>query len=217
MKFTLIGDADEFYYASADGRAQVFPHPDAGWELQVDGADVTAVYQTAEAAMGAYRSPAFSVGEYVTRSIDRKFGQVKKVQWHNGTWIFYVFFDDADKTEDNPDGWWGGLAQAWKRQNLHAHVDTGSRDCDGTYSGGHVEQMTLEERCDSMGDLHFKDRVLAGVVSLHGTGRLKVTPEGLEWFEQTDEGYRAADVRWCEDDCEEASWQRDHRAEEMGY
>ena len=77
--------------------------------------------------------------------------------------------------------------------------------------------MTLEERCDAMGDLHFKDRVLSGTVSLHADGTLNVYPDGLFWREDTEEGYRAIDVRWCEDDCDEASWQRDHTAERMGY
>lgn len=100
---------------------------------------------------------------------------------------------------------------------LHAHVETDSRDCDGRYTGGHVLEMTLQERCDAMGDLHFKDRVLASVVSLHSDGTLTVSEDGMSWHERTDEGYRDAEVRWCEDDCEDASWQRDHRAEEMGY
>jgi hypothetical protein len=102
--------------------------------------------------------------------------------------------------------------------DLHAHITTASRDCDGDYSGGHVAEMTTLEKADEFADLHFKERVLGNVVTLHGHGTLTVRPGGLSWNEQTDEGYRAAEVRWCEEGCEgERSWQRDHRAEEMGY
>jgi hypothetical protein len=100
---------------------------------------------------------------------------------------------------------------------LHAHVDSRSRDCDGTYSSGYVCEMTTEERTGEFGDLRFQERVLGNAVTLHGHGTLEVTPDGMSWWETTDEGYRAVEVRWCEDDCPEASWQRDHRAEEMGY
>ena len=31
----------EFWYESTDGIAQVFPHPDSGWELQVNGSEST--------------------------------------------------------------------------------------------------------------------------------------------------------------------------------
>lgn len=100
---------------------------------------------------------------------------------------------------------------------LHAHVETDSRDCDSRYTGGHVLEMTTQERADAFPELTFKDRVLVGVVSLSGDGLLTVTEDGLSWHEQTEEGYRTAEVRWCEEDCEEASWQRDHTAEAAGY
>lgn len=101
---------------------------------------------------------------------------------------------------------------------LHAHVSGSSRDCDGKYTFGRVEEMNDEERGDDLGDLHFKDRVLSNTVTLHGHGELTVKPEGLSWFEQTDEGYRESTVRWCEDDCPDMrSWQRDHSAEAAGY
>lgn len=101
---------------------------------------------------------------------------------------------------------------------VHAHISEQSRDCDGTYSSGRMEVMTHEEQADEFGDLHFQQRILGNVVTLHGQGRLEVTPEGLSWHERTDEGFRAADVRWCTDECaNESAWQRDHRAEEMGY
>ena len=160
----------------------------------------------------------FSVGEYVARRFDGKVGVVKRVQPGvgdaEGDFYFYVQFDPRD-AEDI----WAGTTGAWKRRDtLHAHVRTSSRDCDGDYSGGHVVDMILEERCDQFGDLHFRERVLGNIVTLHGHGTLKVTPEGLDWHEDTEEGYRAADVTWCENDCEvERPWRRDHRAESMGY
>jgi hypothetical protein len=78
--------------------------------------------------------------------------------------------------------------------------------------------MTFEEQTEQFGDLIFKDRVVTDVINLHGHGRLDVTPAGVSWYEDTDEGYRASSVTWCEDECgPESPWQRDHRAESMGY
>lgn len=157
----------------------------------------------------------FSIGEWVERRMDGKVGRVHSTQRFNDEDIFYVDLGGRNKQEDI----WAGSAGAWRRHfRVHAHVETSSRDCDGLYTGGHVLEMTLQERCDHFGDLHFQQRVLAGVVTLHGTGTLTVNPEGLSWHEVTDEGYRAEEVRWCEDECpEERSWQRDHTAESMGY
>lgn len=101
--------------------------------------------------------------------------------------------------------------------DLHAHVETDARDCDGRYSQGYVLEKTTLERADDLGDYSFKTRVLAGVVSIHGSGTLSVTPDGLSWHEDTDEGYHRAEVRWCEDECEDCTWQRDHTAEREGY
>ena len=160
----------------------------------------------------------FSIGEWVERKTDGAVGAVKSVQpWENPDGdLDFIYAVDLDR---HPDDVWSGTAIAWRRHfRWHAHVSTHSRDCDGDYSGGHVVEMTLEERCDRFGDLHFKERVLGDTVTLHGHGTLEVTPDGLSWHEQTDEGYRAARVRWCEEDCPtERSWQRDHRAEAAGY
>jgi hypothetical protein len=158
----------------------------------------------------------FSVGEWVQRRIDGKVGVVRKAQPYNEDFVFYVDFSVSDHTEKEL---WAGTTQAWTRfYRLHAHAEGSSRDCDGTYTNGHVYEMTLTERCDQFGDLHFKERVLVNTVSLHGLGTLAVRPDGLSWHEQTEEGYRASEIRWCEDDCpDERSWQRDHRAEEAGY
>lgn len=105
--------------------------------------------------------------------------------------------------------------------NEHAHVGTESRDCDGRYTGIYVEMPNDDERCDLLGDLYFKQRVLDDIVSLHGDGTLKVSPTGLDWYEQTDEGYRSAEVLWCADDtCSDIRPRhryRDHTAEAAGY
>ena len=100
---------------------------------------------------------------------------------------------------------------------LHAHVETDARDCDGRYTDGHVFEKNTLERADDLGDYSFKKRVLARVVSIYGHGTLKVTPDGLSWHEDTDEGYHRVEVRWCEDECEDCTWQRDHTAERAGY
>jgi hypothetical protein len=97
-------------------------------------------------------------------------------------------------------------------------VETDTADCDGRYTAGHVTEMTLEERCDLFGDIFFKERVIGSTVNLHGHGTLTVKPEGVEWREQTDEGYRHVEVTWCEEECSDTrTWKRDHRAESMGY
>jgi len=159
-------------------------------------------------------SAEFSVGEWVERIWDGKVGVVKKTQEYNEDLIYYVNFP-----EDRTDEVWAGNTGAWRRHfRWHAHVSSNSRDCDGDYSRGHIDEMTLQERCDRDGDLRFKERVLASTVNLHGHGTLEVTPEHLSWYEQTEEGYRAAEIAWCEDECPAMrSWQRDHRAEAMGY
>ena len=163
---------------------------------------------------------AFSVGEWVERKMDNKVGVVKKIQPYEEEPLFYVdLAPDSRRGGLLDDDLWAGKTGAWRRHfRWHAHISANSRDCDGDYSSGRVDTMTLEERCDRYGDLHFKERVLANTVSLHGHGTLQVTPDGISWHEQTEEGYRAAEITWCEDDClPERSWQRDHRAEAAGY
>lgn len=101
--------------------------------------------------------------------------------------------------------------------NLHAHVESESRDCDGMYSQGHVAAMTTLEMNEEFPDLVFKDRVITGIISVSGYGSLNVTPHGVFWDESTEEGYRRVDVTWCNDTCTGSSWQRDHTAEAAGY
>ena len=102
--------------------------------------------------------------------------------------------------------------------NLHAHIETESQDCDSRYSQGRVAEMTTEEKGETFSDLVFKDRVITGIISVHGYGTMTVTPEKVTWNESTEEGYRWAEVTWCNDTCSGlASWQRDHAAEAAGY
>lgn len=109
--------------------------------------------------------------------------------------------------------------------NLHAHVSTESADCDGSYSRSHVATLNDDERAMSeqtVNDFHdivFKARVVGDTVSTHTHGTLTVTPDGVEWSEQTEEGYRSVSVSWCEHgSCDTyLRTQRDHRAESMGY
>lgn len=101
---------------------------------------------------------------------------------------------------------------------LHAHVETDARDCDGRYSQGYVLEMTTLERADVFPDITFMRRVMSDTVRVYGIhGVLNVTPNDLTWSETTDEGYRVVNVRWCEDECEECTWQRDYTAEREGY
>ena len=102
--------------------------------------------------------------------------------------------------------------------NLHAHVETESQDCDSRYTGGRVDEMTTEEVNEEFPEMVFKDRVVADIIFLHGYGTLTVTPEKVTWNESTEEGYRWVEVTWCRDNCSGlVSWHRDHAAEAAGY
>jgi hypothetical protein len=113
--------------------------------------------------------------------------------------------------------------------NLHAHLDSYHLDCDGPLYSSRVETLTDAERAEhekangvnDFHDLHFKDRVLGMVVSWHpeDEATVTITKGGFYYSEQTDEGVRSTDVRWCEDtDCDpNARSQRDVFAEQMGY
>lgn len=105
---------------------------------------------------------------------------------------------------------------------LHAHVATAAADCDGTMYREWVACPNDAERAnESWGDMLFRERMLTNHVSLHteyGVS-VKVTADGFEMHETTDEGHRVAEVRWCEDEeCDPNSYsQRDVYAEMMGY
>lgn len=104
--------------------------------------------------------------------------------------------------------------------NLHAHVSTAARDCDGPLYRDYVTAAREDERDDDFG-FAFKERVMGNHVSFHPLVKVEVevTPEGFTTHEVTDEGYRSSEIRWCEDeDCDpNAASQRDVYAEMMGY
>lgn len=112
---------------------------------------------------------------------------------------------------------------------LHAHVSIASSDCDGPLYRDYITEMNDDEIAEhesangvnDFHDLHFKERVLGNHVSFHSEhgAVVKVTTDGFTLNEQTDEGYRSAEVRWCEDgDCDLSAYsQRDIYAEMMGY
>lgn len=115
--------------------------------------------------------------------------------------------------------------------SLHAHVATASSDCDGPMYRDFIEQpndLEIAEHNEgeargynNFADLHFKERVLGNHVSMHSEYgvEVKVTRDGFRSHEVTDEGYRQAEVRWCEDPgCDpEERGQRDVFAEMMNY
>lgn len=113
--------------------------------------------------------------------------------------------------------------------NLHAHVSTASADCDGPLYRDYVtglnhDEMTEHDETGGINDfhdLHFKERVLGNHVSFYTEFgvEVRIHKDGFSIREQTDEGYRSADVQWCEDpDCDPNAYsQRDVYAEMMGY
>lgn len=87
--------------------------------------------------------------------------------------------------------------------NLHAHLHFQSRDCDGHYEHDRKEEMTAEEKASDFGDLEFKRRITGDIVSVIAEyATLRVDPDGMSWEEDTEEGFRAAQVEWCEENCE---------------
>jgi hypothetical protein len=112
---------------------------------------------------------------------------------------------------------------------LHAHVSTASSDCDGPFYREYVDTFNvteLEERAAANGvndfsDIHFMNRVFTNNCGPYGVEhgmRITVTNDGFDWYEDTDEGCRSGEVRWCHEDCDpRAAWQRDVFAEQMGY
>lgn len=111
----------------------------------------------------------------------------------------------------------------------HAHITREQSDCDGpTYQEYTVfvsdEDKAKSAACDGVNDfweIEFKDQILTSQVSMYAlTHRLtlEASEDGFNWREQTDEGYRGGEVRWCHDeDCGESYSQRDIYAEMMGY
>ena len=104
---------------------------------------------------------------------------------------------------------------------LHAHIDTSAADCDGPLYRSYVVGISDEEVAGNFAEINFRERVLNSQVSVYAcmSGTLQVSEGGFSWRETTDEGYRASDVRWCDDEsCDlETYSQRDVYAEMMGY
>ncbi len=97
-------------------------------------------------------------------------------------------------------------------KNLHAHVSTFSRDCDGGHGDEYITRLNADElaehaRANGVNDFHdlnFKERVLGNIVSFHPEqdAEVHITREGFRYSEPTDEGFRSAEVTWCEEECE---------------
>lgn len=112
---------------------------------------------------------------------------------------------------------------------LHAHLSTASVDCDGpmyhdwimSLSEAEIAEHREADGVNDFHDIHFKERVLAGLVSFHPLQslRVEITEHGIECHETTDEGHRHAEARWCTDeDCDpDTRSQRDVYAEMAGY
>lgn len=110
---------------------------------------------------------------------------------------------------------------------LHAHIETHATDCDGSISRDYVMAMDEAELSSQLGDFEFHNRVVASVVNTYASfrgGQLTVSVDdeygsvSLSWSEQTEEGSRQTEARFCSDNCDEAvSHYRDHRAEAAGY
>jgi hypothetical protein len=111
---------------------------------------------------------------------------------------------------------------------LHAHIDTAAADCDGPLYRSWVATFNDEERAErdaaqginDFSDIHFMNRVLAGQCGPYAVRQLtvKIDESGFTYHEDTEEGYRSGEVRWCTDDCDtEERSQRDVYAEMMGY
>lgn len=163
----------------------------------------------------------FLKGEYVERVFDGAVGIVTQIQEQGDGSVGYKVDLMRVPLEGLDDDQWWGTESAWRHHHrVHAHVSTESRDCDGDYSRGHIDRLSALERCESYGDLTFKQRVISSVVSVYAEqGTLEVKPDSVHWFEQTDEGYIRTHIEWCEDEHvgEDETYQRDHRAEAAGY
>lgn len=112
---------------------------------------------------------------------------------------------------------------------IHAHVSTFARDCDGGHGNEYVTGFNDEEKkerenangVNDFSDIHFMQRVMNSVASPYAVEysmTVTVIPEGIDVHEQTDEGFRSAEVRWCHDDCEEGQGPvYDEYAQAAGY
>lgn len=122
---------------------------------------------------------------------------------------------------------------------LHAHVSTAAADCDGPVYDSYVETFNYAEReaqvrayfnglmrgydepVNDFSDIDFMNRVFASKCGPYAVHQMRVTVDesGFDYHEQTEEGYRSGEVRWCRDEtCDRT--RRTHRdvfAEAAGY
>lgn len=111
---------------------------------------------------------------------------------------------------------------------LHAHVSTASADCDGpiyrsyvaTYNRAETAEHESAQGVNDFSDIHFMQRVMMNHCSPFAVRQMRVTLDetGVEWHEDTEEGYRNGEIRWCRDDCDtDETGYRDVYAERAGY
>jgi len=115
---------------------------------------------------------------------------------------------------------------------IHAHFESRSSDCDGTYDRTWTvvpsdDEREGEDEPNWFGEIEFHNRIVASVVntySILAAGTLQVDKvEGgtrLVWTEATDEGGISTEVTLCEDESCDTSGTgtfRDHTAERAGY
>ena len=114
-------------------------------------------------------------------------------------------------------------------ETAHAHIDRASADCDGPFYQSYTvfvddEAKAKSAACNGVNDfweIDFRNDILTSQVSVYAVShglRMTATDDGFAWHEDTDEGYRRGEVRWCDDEsCGESYSQRDVYAEMMGY
>lgn len=113
-------------------------------------------------------------------------------------------------------------------RRIHAHVETAHADCDGPLYRDWVEVYNDEEEAEEteangvndFSEIHFMNRVFTNHCGPYAVHQLRVEADdnGFTWHENTEEGYRSGEVRWCYDDCDTGkAGQRDIFAEQMGY
>lgn len=111
---------------------------------------------------------------------------------------------------------------------LHAHVSTTAVDCDGPlhrdytvgFNDDEVAAREAAQGINDFSDIDFMQRVMMSVASPYAVHQMtvKVDDSGIDVHEHTEEGYRAAWVVWCHDECDlDYHSQRDVFAEQMGY
>lgn len=114
-------------------------------------------------------------------------------------------------------------------ETAHAHIATASADCDGPMYRDYTVFVSDEMKAKSAAangvndfwEIDFRNSILTSQVSLYAVAHglhMTATEAGFEWYEDTEEGYRSGEVRWCDDaNCGESYSQRDIYAELMGY